>query len=166
MNTASDCRIIPLTRGYIALVDEEDYERVSTFKWQASVQMREGRVVGVGARKSDQRLMHRFILDLPPRQPFVDHKNHNGLDNRRANLRLCDNRLNQGNAKLRQKDNTSGFRGVTRNKGAWHAQIRANKVTTYLGRFQSAEEAARVYDAEALRIFGEFANLNFPREEK
>ena len=94
--------------------------------------------------------------------PEVDHINRDRQDNRIENLRASDKNLNKGNSGM-HAHNTSGFRGVSRNSrsGKWHAQIKIHGKQTYLGRFDTPEEAAEVYDARAKEVFGEHATLNF-----
>lgn len=96
---------------------------------------------------------------LPER---IDHRDRNKLNNRIENLRPCTQKGNNGNSGL-HRHNTSGFRGVSLNSrsGKWHAQIKINGKQTYLGRFESPEEAARRYDAAAREHFGEFATVNY-----
>lgn len=161
-------REILLTQGKIALVDDEDFDRVNQYKWYAQKHPANGRWYArrnesiAGTRTSLQ--MHRVIMGLEygdPRQ--VDHKDReNTLDNRRQNLRvtLGQNPQNQG----LHKDNTSGFKGVTWSKHAkrWQSQIRANDKEIFLGRFpaDAPELAAMAYDEAALSRFGEFAVTN------
>lgn len=94
--------------------------------------------------------------------PEVDHRDRNRQNNREANLRPGTRRGSSGNTG-RPKHNTSGFKGVSRNTrtGKWHAQIKVGGKQTYLGRRDTPEEAARLYDAAACEHFGDFAVLNF-----
>lgn len=157
---------IPLTRGMVALVDDADYEALAANKWYS------GHVPGkntcyarrdAGGRKSRVRLaMHRVILGAGPND-LVDHVNGNGLDNRRVNLRLASNAQNRANTPKRKLDASSRYKGVSWNKarGLWRADIRVGDRQRTLGYFASEEEAARVYDAEAQKAWGEFALCNF-----
>lgn len=156
---------IPLSQGLVALVDAEDAARVvAAGKWHVRVQSRTT-YANRNIRRDDGRWttlnMHTFITGWPR----VDHINGNGLDNRRANLRPATHAQNQRNKGL-QSNNTSGFKGVCWDapRGRWHAKICLNGRTIFLGRFDEAEEAARAYDAAAVRYFGEFARLNFRNE--
>ena len=157
---ASDVREIPLTRGYVALVDAADYDWLAAFKWCASVNKR-GTLVyavrGVGGRKMPRLVsMHRAILGDPDGL-IVDHANSNTLDNRRQNLRLCDRRLN--NVNRRMPPNHAGFRGVVKISDSTFL-ARANK--RHIGSFDTAEAAALAFDFVARQTYGEFAVLNFP----
>lgn len=116
-------KTIPLTQGHETLVDDEDYEELSCFKWRAARDDRDGyRVCAIRKtqRVNDQQstiYMHRVILDAPS-DSEVDRINHDTLDNRQSNIRITDRRSNQGNQKL-ACTNTSGFKGVY-----WHRQRR------------------------------------------
>lgn len=154
---------IPLTRGYVALVDDEDYERVvASGSWCARpngrtvyAQQRATRADGRGTTIQ----LHQFIAGTT----HVDHKNGDGLDNQRSNLRVATQGQNMFNKRL-YASSTSGFKGVTRRKGTgkWAAQIQGGGHHRYLGQFATPEEAARAYDVAAVELFGEFARLNFP----
>ncbi len=161
--------VIRLTQGQVALVDEEDYERLLSFKWYAWINPPRStfyavRSIRIHGKKSAQRIyMHRVITDAQ-RGEIIDHINRNSLDNRRANLRRVSQHQSTLNRRLLMASNTSGFRGVTpRRRGrAWYAQITVNYRNIYLGTFDSPEEAAVAYDAAALKYYGpEFAQLNF-----
>lgn len=157
---ATDVREIPLTRGYVALVDAADYEWLASFKWCASVSKRSALVYavrGVGGRAKPRLLgMHRMILGDPDGS-LVDHANGNTLDNRRCNLRLATR--GQNNANRRSAGCAAGYRGVVAGPtpGTWAA--RADR---HIGIFDSAEDAALAFDFVARRTYGEFAVLNFP----
>jgi hypothetical protein len=154
--------------GLFALIDEEDYERVSKYRWSPyPANSACGGFYAAtwfhvpGSPKPQTMRMHRFLLGAPP-GVLVDHENHDGLDNRRCNIRLADRTQNAANA--RKKPSKSGFRGVgsVPRGGKWRASISVNNRIVRLGTFTTREEAARAYDAAARRIHGEFAILNFP----
>jgi hypothetical protein len=156
-------------RGRIALVDEEDFELASRYRWYVQeVRPGEGRAPLAYAKartKTGNIYMHKLITGFAE----VDHQDGNGLNNRRSNLRDVTHAQNMGNAR-KQHGTTSRFKGVywSQRKGSaqgrWQAQIGVNHGTRYLGRFDDEEEAARAYDAAALEAWGEFARLNFPPE--
>ena len=154
---------IPLTRGKFTLVDDEDFEGLSCFNWQAMkcrstfYAVRTAPTVG---GKPKTILMHRALCSGPL---DVDHKNGDGLDNQKENLRQATNRQNQGNARNRS-DNTSGYKGVywSEQNKLWQAQIEFLGKHKHLGCFSSKVAAAKAYDAAAKEIFGEFSRLNFP----
>ncbi len=107
--------------------------------------------------------LHRLVLGAKQGE-CVDHINGNKLDNRRANLRLCNNRENGRNRSGPAKSNLSGYRGVSWNRG-WFARINVEDKTIHLGRFKTKEQAAKAYDRAALQYFGAFAGkLNFPHK--
>lgn len=158
-------RKIPLTQGKEALVDECDYAELAKFKWYAHRQGRNyyaRRIAWIG--KGEKRpvvYMHRAVLGNVAGQ--VDHVNGDGLDNRRENLRLCSHAENQRNRRKRV-DSASMFKGVhlSAKDGRWHVQLKYQGSKLCFGSFDTEEEAARVYDEAAGRLFGEFARLNFP----
>lgn len=159
MNTVE----IPLSRGLVAVIDAVDLRRILQHKWCASVG-RSGTYAVTNVIKSDGRRtmikMHRLITDARPGQ-LVDHRNHNGLDNRRENLRLCDPSQNGGNARP-SKRNKSGYRGVGlhRQTNKWRAYIEVNRKLQHLGLFDDPWDAAQVYNAAAREAWGEFAYQN------
>jgi len=105
--------------------------------------------------------MHRFILSAKAGD-LVDHRDGDGLNNQKVNLRLATTAQN-GRNQRRRADNRSGFKGVKANGSKWMARIRANNQRIFIGNFSTKEDAARAYDAVARLLFGEFARLNFPR---
>lgn len=163
-------RQVPLTAGFVAVVDASDYDRVASFKWFA-LRLPSGLVYGartIGSRPGKRRslLMHRFILGCDGEQTKVDHRDGDGLNNTRDNLRRATGLQNNRN-RGPQANNTCGFKGVrpTRN-GRFGAVIKTSQRQMHLGHFQTAEEAARAYDAAAREHFGTFAWLNFPHQNE
>jgi hypothetical protein len=148
-----------------ALVDKDDYDLVSDHRW---------RVVETGVHQVIQyawgRLngswvpMHGLIMD-PPRGMVVDHIDHNGLNNRRSNLRLATVAENTRWRRAPQ-GTLSRYKGVSRASrgGRWVATIQCGGIRENLGSYATEEEAARVYDHRARQLFKDFAWLNFPDE--
>ena len=160
---------IPLSQGMVATVDDEDYEWLNQVQWYwGQRDIGSGyaqRNVKVGGKSTTQR-MHRLILgEVEGRHS--DHVNLDGLDNRRANLRVCTHTENNRNSRKR-KDNTSGYMGVSwyARRKKWQAIIGADREKHWLGYFDDIEEAARAYDAAALALHGEFATCNFPKRTR
>lgn len=159
-------REIPLSQGYKALVDDEDYDRVmAAGSWSVCVKpnnlyaLRGVRKAGGGWTTIR---LHNFVTGWR----FVDHINENGLDNRKTNLREATHATNGRNVGPRAT-NTSGFKGVTWSKRSrkWAARIQVDGRSIYLGVHVDIKDAARAYDAAAIEHFGEFARLNFNETE-
>jgi len=156
---------IPLHSGDWALIDIEDAPRVLQYSWN---RLESGQTMvyarartHVGGRNCPKILMHRLIVGAKPDQDF-DHRDGNGLNNRRCNLRPATVSQNLGNMRRVRSDNTSGFKGVTfsRQRNRWHARIQVDGKRMHLGFFSTKESAAKAYDEAAKRLFGEFAALN------
>jgi len=151
---------IPLTQGKFAIVDDEDYERVSKFKWRAH----RGHTTWYGARTRGvifgrtNILLHRFIMDTPPGKQ-VDHIDGDGLNCTRKNMRECLPKENARNLRT-PKNSTTGYKGVSKRIRGWRAQIVVNDKQIYLGTFDSPESAAKAYNEAAKKYHGDFARLN------
>jgi hypothetical protein len=143
---------VQLTDGSVALVSPDDVALLSGSKWRRF----RGSTTDYAARTSgDHELMHRVLMDCTKGDgQIVDHKNHNGLDNRRGNLRVVTRSQNGGNSRPRR----SLPKGVYKNHERWMARI--GKENKYLGTFDTIEEAAAAYDAAAVSRFGEAAYVN------
>jgi hypothetical protein len=143
----------------VALVDDEDYEKLAKHKWflvknhNAFYAIRKS-LTSDGRRSSIA--MHQEVLDMPSKA--IDHKDRNGLNNQKHNLRLVTTKQNTINAKM-YKNNKSGYKGVSwcRLNKRWRAQLSCKLI----GWYDSKEEAARAYDKAAKEKFGEYATLNF-----
>ena len=173
-------REILLTKGYKTIVDDDDYEWLSEYKWSASVDKRDKYVSarttmykyfeGYKWRRGVK--MSRLILDAKKGEQ-VDHVNGDSLDNRRSNLRICTAPENARNHRKQELINkgpcSSKYKGVTLSTNKkdgkeyhyWRAQITADSVNHYLGQYSNEEDAARAYDRAAKNYHGEFASLNF-----
>lgn len=168
-------REVPLTKGLFALVDDADFDRVATFRWYA---FRRGRLwhAARSVKRKGKRStihMHRWLLDAP-NGVEVDHRDGNGLNNTRENLRLCTHGQNAINHRRSFSSKSSRFHGV-----CWHARsqrwrvvICAGEKTSsgrarqiYVGVYRYEIDAARAYDRAAIRHHGEFAVTNFPRRD-
>ena len=155
---------IPLTQGQVALIDDEDYELVSQYKWYAHWNPDTQSFYAVtkirkpdGTR--DMLRMHRLVMNAKKGE-YVDHINHDTIDNQKENLRLCscsENLYNQGC----KSSNTSGYKGVNWHKRdkKWQALIRVSGKRIHLGYFATKEEAYEAYCKAALELHGEFSKV-------
>jgi hypothetical protein len=158
-------KTIQLTQGKVALVDDEDYDELNKHKWCAGNDHKyerwyAHRQTRLPDGKRKLIIMHRQITDF--KYKIVDHVNHDGLDNRKCNLRSCTHSQNKKNSFV-YKNNTSGFIGVSWHKyhQKWMAYINKDNKRIHLGYFYSKEDASHAVDKKALELFGEFAVLNF-----
>src|SRR6266404_7885280 len=137
-------REIKLTKGYTALVDDDDYDRVSEFKWCVNVTRHSDKVYAMTGSGCSRKTLHRFILNLGPSTPFVDHINGEGLDCQKSNLRIATQSQNQGNRRKQSALVSSRYKGVSwaKRESKWRAVIQH----THLGLFASEKEAAMAYD--------------------
>jgi hypothetical protein len=150
---------IHLASGHVALIDDDDLERVSLYKWRAQPHPTTVYVVAHGKPKGLR--LHRFVMNAPD-GVIVDHINGNGLDCRKNNLRFATYSQNSQNSQ-RRRHSLSQYKGITwvPARQRWVAQIWINNRRERLGIFTNEIDAAKTYDAAALFYFGEFARVNF-----
>lgn len=148
---------IPLSRGMTGTISAVDSDRVSKHSW--SILESNGRFYAKAKIGGKNIKLHRFLLDAPS-GVLVDHRDGNGLNNTRPNIRLATHAQNAMNQK---PINGRPLKGIDLLPyGAWRARIHQGVKQITIGIFPTAEEAARAYDEAAVRLFGEFARLNFP----
>lgn len=151
-------------RGF-AIIDIEDSEKVNQYKWYLRIDKRNK--YAVSRKKIDGKakciMMHRIVMDAIDPLVLIDHKDHDGLDNRKSNLRPSSNSQNVKHTRKRLKGKCK-YLGVSfkkgRNKIKILAQIQCNKKKYHIGYFLTQELAAEAYNKKALELFGEFATLN------
>ena len=139
------------------LIDLEDVDKVKNIKWHRS-DLQRNTYYCMSNNKTWRRL-HRLIMNVTDPNIFVDHINHNGLDNRKSNLRICTNQENIRNCKV-PKNNKSGYKGIywAKDKNKWTVQITLNNKTKYIGRYEKLEDAIAARKEAAKKYYGEFAN--------
>lgn len=152
---------IPLTQGLFAIVDDCDYEELIKHKWRVCV---DGHMkYAIAHYKNSFGIdttirMHREILKLKDSDINVDHIDRNGLNNVKSNLRTC-NKSENGCNRPKQKNNTSGYKGVSydKSKGKYVSRIQKNGIEIYLGLYDTAKDAHRAYKASCKVFHGKFA---------
>jgi len=160
---------IPLTQGKFALVDEEDFEYLNQWRWYVHINNKKSKTMYAmrhgyipGALKRPVIYMHRLILNAP-KNKICDHKNGNGLDNRRSNLRLCNIAQSSWNKPRFSTKKLNAMKGVTRVKDRhgvpsyWIGRLTVNKKRIYLGTFKTKELAEKAMKKALLKYHGEFA---------
>jgi hypothetical protein len=157
VNEGEDWANVELNKGRWAKIDRADIDLIAGKRWKFSG--------GYSYRKQGAVSipMHREILGLPPGDPrLTDHANHDGTDNRRANIRPCTPSQNMANSVSRKQGMSSQFRGVSWNpsRKAWQFGITVNGKRSPFVYFDTEEEAALAYNRAALEAWGEFAVLN------
>lgn len=158
-------KLIPLNKGKFAIVDDEDFDHLNQFKWFAW--KRQGQDLWYAVRSTPRskwetsvdRKMDRHIIQIP--EGFlVDHKNGNGLDYQKENLRLATYQQNSWNSNKSSHKKSSKYKGVSLVRDKWQSGISVGGKRIYLGRHISEEAAALAYDMAAIEHFGEFARPN------
>lgn len=161
---------INLSQGKVAFVDDEDFDYINQWKWCTQKHGHTFYAIRSVYHPKSTIRMHRQILNITGTRQIADHKNRNGLDNRKQNIRICTFENNSQNKKKRL-DATSIYKGVNlrRKRGRkdkWECRITVSKKDIYLGYFPFTREgeinAAKRYDEFAQKYFGEYAKLNFP----
>lgn len=158
-------RTIALTQGKVALVDDADYEAVNAHKWYAK-KIGRGWYAMRGVRRFDGKWitqsLHQFLM---PGVSEIDHRDGNGLNNQRENIRPSTRQQNQQRFRSKPVGATSKFRGVSWHKGnrRWEASIKVDGKNIYLGNSTIEEDAARIRDKATLKYYGPDAHFNFPQ---
>lgn len=154
-------KTMALTQGQVALLDDEDYERVSRYKWCASWHKNTRSFRAHGTVNGKNILLSRFIMNADESE-VVDHKNRNTLDDRRSNLRRCSRSQNQYNRGKIVTKTSSRFKGVCfdKRRKKWESYIWVEKQRRFLGYFIKEIDAALAYNQAAQEAHGEFARLN------
>ena len=153
-------KTIPLTQGKFALVDDEDFERLSKYHWTYDESNNRAHRIGI--------MMSHAVIQA---DNWLDHRDGNGLNNQKSNLRLCTRSQNQQNQRKQKRKTSSKYKGVHfyTSRKKWQAYISflnilGQKIKKHLGYFMSEKDAARAYDEAARFYHKEFAALNFPKE--
>ena len=150
-----DCATVTLTRGFFATIDTADIPIVRSHRWSVLIHHQTGHAYAISYNGGDFILMHRLIMDAQSRT-LVDHEDGDGLNNRRANLRLATPSQNQAN-RVAGRNNKIGVKGVWKQKGRFRASINPGGKRLHLGSFATKEEAAAAYQGAARVLYGDFA---------
>lgn len=147
------------------LIDDEDYDKIKMYTWTLNYQVSVGNFYIVAAKMKKRKMyyyrLHRLIMDCP-NNLSVDHINHNTLDNRKCNLRICTQSENSRNTRKQTRNKTSIYKGVYFDKklNKFRVQIMLYYKHIHIGLFDTQDKAAIAYNMAALKYFGEFAKLN------
>jgi hypothetical protein len=159
-------KLIPLTQGQFAKVDDEDFDKFGLMRWHAQWDPDTKTFYACGKTRLPDgkykfRSLHRLIMNVSDQKIKVDHINHDGLDDQKLNLRTCDNSQNLRNRGSLDSNNTSGYRGVSFYKpnGKWVGKIRVSGRLLHLGYFPDKIDAAEAYAEASKTYFGEFGGI-------
>lgn len=154
-------RSITLSNGMVALVDDEDFDTLSKWKWCAHYHKSGNVWYAERGENGKTVMMHRQLM-ANPHGMLVDHKDRNTLNNQKSNLRIATRSQNNANRKASKNNRTSKYLGVAfeRDRRKWTARIRKDGVGYRVGHFSTEIEAAMAYNEAAIKMHGEFANLN------
>jgi hypothetical protein len=158
-------REIQLTQGYVALIDDEDYDMVNFFSWHV-MKRKTNIYVGTQAcvlnKKNIMITLHWLLIRNVPKGYEIDHIDGNALNNQKSNLRVVTHTQNMKNARKSSGCVTSKYKGVFKPNGvnSYKVLITVDKKVIYLGYYKDELEAAKVYNEAALKYFGEYAKIN------
>lgn len=157
-------KILPLSKGKVAIVDDNDFETVNQWKWSVVSGGSPGLFYAARHIKIDGQWkhirLHRFILNAP-KHLRVDHRDGDGLNNRRSNLRFATHQENLRNMRIHTNRTYKGVKLFPRYRfKKWQARIGTGQRMISLGFYHTVKEAAQAYNQAALKFFGEFARLN------
>jgi hypothetical protein len=154
---------LKLTKGYVAIVDDEDFEIVSQWHWSATkccdkVYARRTQRYG---NKKVQVYLHRYLMNihLCDKTVFCDHKDRDTMNNQKSNLRVCTAAENQRN-KTKKRNGMHKYMGVSANHKRFSASLSLNGKRVYIGTYDTQEEAAIAYNKKKIEVHGDFVNLN------
>lgn len=154
---------IILSKGQVALVDDEDFERVNSSKWSALFNRKQNWYAHRCVKKDGRwttLIMSRFIMNVTNPQIHVDHIDGNGLNNQKINLRLCTNAQNMCNRRMIRGKKLSQYLGVYKMSSKWLAKLTHKQKAIIIGYYATEIEAAHAYNEAAKKYHGEFARPN------
>lgn len=159
-------KLIKLTQGYYTKVDDEDYEWLNKFKWQVDIKTKDRMYARTTTPQPKSISMHRLILGLTGLKIWTDHKDRDGLNNQRSNIRACTPSQNNWNKRKHPNAKGSRYIGVRKEWNKFSSTIVHHGNSYYLGAFKTERRAAIEYDKHAIILHGEFANLNILKVKK
>lgn len=155
--------------GYETIVDDEDYEELTKYKWHPLINPKSRTVYALRQEQSKNILMHRHIMNkyYIIENQKTDHEDHNGLNNQKENLRICTSSKNNQNVMKTINKTTSKHKGVyfAKHTNRFCARINLNNKQIFIGYFINEDDAGKAYNEKAKELFGEFACLNIIKEE-